>query len=80
MLWDGKFKKKKNPGTHRFSAVRVKMDFESDYYGCGNGGGTKPGTNPAAAGNCPSVGLTPVRTQLSMAFTAVKSCGPVKAQ
>ena len=51
-----------------------------NYYGCGKGGGTKVGSKPSAAGNADAVGRMPVRTQESIAFTAVKIWGPVKAQ
>lgn len=42
------------------------------------GGGTKAGLKPNTAGNEAEVGRTPVRTQTSIAFTAVRICGPVK--
>src|SRR4029450_5115073 len=45
-----------------------------------NGGGTKAGLNPSAAGKTAAVGRTPVRTQRSIAPIAVRICGPVKLQ
>ena len=46
---------------------------ETRIYGCANGGGTKPGLKPRAAGKLAAVGFAPLRTQLSIALTAVSN-------
>ena len=58
-------KKQDDPRSH------TNHDSRFTIHGCGNGGGTKPGAKPKAAGKLAAVGLTPFRTQLSIAPTAV---------
>lgn len=69
------------PGSVKIAKSRnAKLGTRDFNQGCENAGGTKPGEKPSAAGKFAAVGLAPLRTQLSIAATAVNTWGPVKAQ